>query len=241
MSLFDQSRWAESQFSKNFRNEADIYLPFRSRFIEITKLFYQHFIAHNPDTSILDLGCGDGVFIHELLQSFSPAKIVLVDGSAEMLAAANKRLGNQPNVSCMQKSFQELLVNDPLHETFDFIYSSLAIHHLPSAVKKQLYGYIHAHLSVGGYFVHYDVVLPRSAALEKWYLALWHQWISEYPEKEKREELSGIPEQYKGNPDNLPDTLESQLHTLQSVGFKEVDCYYKYGIFCLFGGRKQLQ
>jgi tRNA (cmo5U34)-methyltransferase len=155
-----------------------------------------------------------------------------------MLAAAGKRLSDQPNVTCIQTSFQELLNNDPLHETFDFIYSSLAIHHLPFAEKKKLYGYIHAHLSVGGHFINYDVVLPRSAELEKLYLSLWRQWITGNPEKEKREELITIPEQYKGNPDNMPDTLESQLDVLEKIGFKEVDCYYKYGIFCLFGGRK---
>jgi tRNA (cmo5U34)-methyltransferase len=74
--------------------------------------------------------------------------------------------------------------------------------------------------------------------LEKWYLSLWRQWIAEHREKERREDLLGIPDQYKRNPDNTPDTLESQLEALQSIGFKEVDCYYKYGIFCLFGGRK---
>jgi tRNA (cmo5U34)-methyltransferase len=238
MTQFDQSRWADREFSQNFRDKADIYLPFRRQFIAATKTYYKHFIAPNPDISILDLGCGDGLFIQELLQSFTPAKIVLVDGSAEMLAAAGKRLGDQPNLTCIQTSFQKLLNNDPLHETFDFIYSSLAIHHLPFADKKKLYGYIHAHLSFGGSFVNYDVVLPRSAELEKLYLSLWRQWITGHPEKEKREELLTIPEQYKGNPDNMPDTLESQLDLLEKTGFKEVDCYYKYGIFCLFGGRK---
>jgi tRNA (cmo5U34)-methyltransferase len=33
--------------------------------------------------------------------------------------------------------------------------------------------------------------------------------------------------------------LNTQLEALQSVGFKDVDCYYKYGIFAIFGGKKQ--
>jgi len=74
--------------------------------------------------------------------------------------------------------------------------------------------------------------------LEKWNLSLWRQWITGQPEQERREEPLAIPEQYKGNPDNTPDTLESQMQTLQSIGFKEVACYYKYGIFSLFGDRK---
>jgi tRNA (cmo5U34)-methyltransferase len=54
----------------------------------------------------------------------------------------------------------------------------------------------------------------------------------------KREKLIGIPDQYKGNPDNMPDTLEAQLEMLKQIGFNNVDCYHKYGIFSLFGGNR---
>lgn len=56
--------------------------------------------------------------------------------------------------------------------------------------------------------------------------------------KEMSEKLLGIPDQYKGNPDNIPETLGSQLQALEQIGFKEVDCYFKHGIFSLFGGFK---
>ncbi len=42
----------------------------------------------------------------------------------------------------------------------------------------------------------------------------------------------------KVNPDNIPDTLESQLEALKDIGFNNVDCFYKYGIFALFGGSR---
>ena len=237
MSQFDKSRWADSEFSQNFRDDADIFLPFRSRFIEITKSLYGHFISENPGAAILDLGCGDGLFVQELLKSFTPAKVTLVDGSAEMLEAAKSRLVEHENINLVQTSFQKLLASDPLHEKFDFIYSSLAIHHLPFAEKKKLYAYIHRHLAVGGYFIHYDVVLPPSDKLEKWYFALWEEWIKNHP-AERRKKFLGIPGQYKENPDNRPDTLASQLAALKEVGFDNVDCFYKYGIFSLFGGNK---
>jgi len=47
-----------------------------------------------------------------------------------------------------------------------------------------------------------------------------------------------IIQRYKDNRDNKPDTLDEQLNALKSVGFKDVDCYYKYGIFTMYGGRK---
>lgn len=238
MTQFETSRWAESEFSQNYRDVANIFLPFRSQFIEITKLFFEYFISQNTQAKVLDLGCGDGLFIQELLKSFAPAKAILVDGSNEMLNAAKERLQEQENLFFSQYSFQELLSKDPINENFDFIYSSLAIHHLPFEEKKSLYAYIYNHLYAGGCFVHYDVVVPPSEKLETCYLSLWRQWIKEHPAIEKRKELIGIPEKYKDNKDNVPDTLDSQLRAMEEIGFKDVDCYFKYGIFSLFGGFK---
>lgn len=239
MSKFEKSQWADSKFSQNYRDEANVYLPFRSQLIGITKSFYNHFISQDTEARILDRGCGEGLFIQELLKSFSPAKIVLVDGSVKMLEAARDRLGNRMNVSFILATFQTLVTNDPLEENFDFIYSSLALHHLPFEEKRNLFAYIHKHLSPGGYFVHYDVVVPPTEKLETWYLSLWRQWIQGRQAKDRGEELLGIPDQYKANPDNIPDTLESQLEVLKDVGFEDVDCYFKYGIFSLFGGSKK--
>ena len=238
MSKFDKSRWANSEFSQNYRDDADIYLPFRNKFIEIVKSFYKYFISHNTKARILDLGCGDGLFVQELLKSFTTASVMLIDGSAEMLEAAKKRLGIQANLNFIQASFQELLTDNLLKENFDFIYSSLAIHHLPFEEKRNLYAYIYNHLSPGGYFIHYDIVVPSTEKLEKWYLLLWRQWIKKHSAKERSEKLLGIPEQYKDNPDNIPDTLKAQLDALNKIGFNNVDCFFKYGIFSLFGGSK---
>ena len=49
MAQFEESRWADSEFSQNFRDEADVYLPFRRQFIEVTKSLYEYFIDANID------------------------------------------------------------------------------------------------------------------------------------------------------------------------------------------------
>ena len=38
---------------------------------------------------------------------------------------------------------------------------------------------------------------------------------------------------------NKPDTLGDQLKALESAGFTDVDCYFKNGIFVVFGGQKK--
>lgn len=239
MSKFKNSRWADSDFSQNYRDEANVYLPFRSQFIETAKSLFAHLIDSKAQAKILDLGCGDGLFIQELLKTFTPAGVTLVDGSAEMIEASQNRLGVNGNIRFMNASFQDLVAGEPLNEKFDFIYSSLAIHHLPFEEKKQLYEYIYRLLSPNGSFVNYDVVVPPSEKIETWYLSLWREWIRDHPDKAMGEKLLGVPEQYKENTDNIPDTLESQLQALKEIGFNGVDCYLKHGIFALFGGSKQ--
>jgi tRNA (cmo5U34)-methyltransferase len=238
MSKFEESRWTDSKFSQNYRDEANVYLPFRREFIETTKSLYAYFIDANSETRVLDLGCGDGLFVEELLKTFSPTSITLIDGSNEMLEAAKERLEGKTNLNFIQASFQNLFAGELLNQPFDFVYSSLAIHHLPFEEKKQLYAYIYEILSPGGCFVHYDVVMPPSGKIEMWCLELWRQWVKDYPDKIMSEKLIGIPDQYKKNTDNIPDTLGSQLQALKQIGFKEVDCYLKHGIFSLFGGFK---
>jgi tRNA (cmo5U34)-methyltransferase len=238
MTEFEESEWANSDFSQNYREDADIFLPFRSHFIDVTKTIYRQCVSQNTHASVLDLGCGDGLFMQELLRSFTPAKARLVDGSDDMLNAAKTRLGPQERVHFSKATFQELLNHDPFDEQFHFVYSSLAIHHLPLEEKIKLYTYIYNHLAVDGCFVHYDVVVPPSGKLDQCYMSMWRQWIKGHPAIEQRKDLMGIPEEYKGNPDNIPDTLDSQLRALETIGFKGVDCYFKCGIFALFGGFK---
>lgn len=238
MLQFEKSQWAISDFSQNYRDAADNFLPFRSQFIETTIFFYTHFVSKNRKAKILDLGCGDGFFIQLLLKSFNPAEIILVDGSQEMLDAAKERLKNQTSVRFIAISFQELLTSDPFDTHFDFIHSSLAIHHISLQQKKKLYAYIYNHLIPNGHFINYDIVISPTEKLEKCYLALWKRWIKTQPIQENLDTLLQIPGLYKTNPDNKPDALEAQLNILKKSGFKNVDCYLKYGLFALFGGSK---
>lgn len=238
MSKFEKTRWADGEFSRNYIDEASIYVPYRQKFLEVSISLYSHFIDTKINARVLDLGCGDGFFMQKLLESHSPTKITMVDGSIEMLEAAKKRLGNKENIDFIKSSFQDLLMEKSVLGHFHFIFSSLAIHHLTFKEKEQFFTYIYHHLIQNGCFVLFDVVSPPSVTMEKWYFSLWRQWIKDYPSSENNDNLLGIPKQYKESPDNMPDSLYSQLDILKEIGFKEVDCYFKYGIFALYGGFK---
>ena len=240
MSEFKKSKWKDKVAALEFIENADIYILERQRLFKIMKSLYNYFLADNSDKTIkvLELGCGDGRVTHELLQINADLEGTLIDGSSEMIENAKKRLKSYPALKFMQTTFQEL-VNSNLFENFDFIVSSLAIHHLQKDEKKILWEYVYNHLNSGGFFLNIDVIRAPTESLENWYLKLWKEWIVENETKmEHLESFQNIPDQYKNNPDNNPDTLESHLNLLKSTGFKNVDCYYKYGIFSVYGGQK---
>ena len=238
MAEFENTRWADSEFSQKYRDGADIYMPFRRRFVEVTKSLFSFVFNDRSDIRVLDLGCGDGYFTEELLKSFSPQAVTLSDGSGDMLQAARKRLKDRPGVEYIRASFHQIIGSDILKGDFDFIYSSFAIHHLQLSDKKLLYSKIHDILNHGGCFVHNDVIAPHSDRVESWFLRLWREWIDQFPDKKASAGMEVIPEKYKESPDDFPDPLETHLDILTKVGFSDVDCYFKYGIFALFGGFK---
>ena len=237
---FDNSNWAKAEFAREYRDNADIYVIERRRMLAILQSFYRHYLKGGHQKTILDLGCGDGVITREILRVDGSASVTLLDGSEDMLDTAREKLKDFANTQFISASFQDVLEKDALKQDFDFIVSALAIHHLARDEKICLFREIYGHLKPDGHFVNIDVVLAPTEALEDWYMALWKEWINE------RKISLGINDdyfddmtrRYKENKDNKPDTLENQMDTLREIGFKDVDCFYKYGIFSMFGGRK---
>ena len=239
MTEFEKSHWAQKDFSNQYLEDSDIYIVERRRLFEILRSFYRHFFANKKNNKILDLGCGDGILTQELLKVDGSISATLVDGSQEMLTKAKGKLSGFKGINYVRASFQELLRGDVELSNFDFVVSSLAIHHLNTKEKKSLFEYIYSRLNSGGYFVNIDVVFSPTENLEGWYLLLWKEHIREVQTRLKLEgNYEDIVERYKSNTDNQPDALTVQLEALKSAGFEEVDCFYKYGIFTIFGGWK---
>ncbi|MCI5135042.1 MAG: class I SAM-dependent methyltransferase [Candidatus Electrothrix sp. AW2] len=94
-----------------------------------------------PDSHILEIGCGTGMFTEMFAQT--GCSIIAVDISAALLEKAKARNITQGNVQFMQKRFEDCTVEGP----FDAIIGSSVLHHLE---LKESFSSIHKLLKPNG-------------------------------------------------------------------------------------------
>jgi len=106
---------------------------------------------------VLELGVGTGETSRRVLELHPELKLVGIDESAEMLAAASADVA--------AADLRVSRIEDPLPEgNFDLVVSALAVHHLDGAGKADLFARVADRLRPGGRFVLGDVVVPDDPA-----------------------------------------------------------------------------
>jgi tRNA (cmo5U34)-methyltransferase len=155
---------------------------------------------------ILDLGCGTGLEIEALFQKAPHASITGVDLSENMLEQLRKRYVARINqIALVRDSFLTL----PLGmQAYDYITSTLAMHHILHDTKRELYRKIHAALKPSGKYIEGDSVIP--AVMERPFLAEYH------------EQVAGIPQARDGQYHiDIPFSIDTQRSLLLEAGFKD--------------------
>ena len=104
-------------------------------------------------TTILDLGTGTGETLRYVTKRHPTARLIGVDESSAMLAAARRLL---PAADLRVARLQDPLPEGP----FDLVVSALAVHHLDASEKADLFRRVAARLVLGGRFVFGDVIVP---------------------------------------------------------------------------------
>jgi tRNA (cmo5U34)-methyltransferase len=113
--------------------------------------------AEVPAANVLDLGTGTGETLRRVSMRHPDARLVAVDESEDMLAAAHAAV---PAAELRVARLQDALPEGP----FDLVVSALAVHHLDAGDKAELFRRVAERLAPGGRFVLADVVVPDDPA-----------------------------------------------------------------------------
>lgn len=173
---------------------------YRSRDILRRRALIRAALGAQPGERILDIGCGPGFYVAELLDEVGPEGFVVgVDGSAAMLAVAAHRCDERPNVAFHEGDILSLPVEDA---GFDRALSVQVLEYVQD-VEAAL-AEMHRALRPGGRLVVWDV---------DWATVSWR---SSDPQRMAR--LLRDWDAHLAHP-SLPQTLTAQL---RSVGFEDV-------------------
>jgi tRNA (cmo5U34)-methyltransferase len=194
-------------------------------------------VPFGPDAApeVLDLGAGTGLFSAQVLEMCPLARFALWDVAGKMLDVARERFRNRPGqFSYIVDDYRNLHVAG----SFDLVISSLSIHHLEDAGKRELFRRIFGVLREGGVFINIDLIRGPTPALEDFY---WNNWLEKIrragaPEDEIQ---AGIERRQAFDKDA---TMEDQIQWLRESGFADVDCVYrnfKMGLFYAHRSRKR--
>lgn len=120
-----------------------------------------------PPSLIVDLGTGTGFLLQRLLTRFPHCRAVAVDGSAEMAAMAQSRLGELADrVRFVVADFRAPAAFAVEPGTADAVVSAYALHHLNLPEKREALARCRELLRPGGWFLNADLIVAESAEME---------------------------------------------------------------------------
>jgi len=187
---------------------------------------------------VLDLGAGYGALAAAVLADRPNASAVCIDGSEEMIKLGQERNGKFKGRMEFVRGTLDApgwlsLVSGP----FDAVISARALHHLTHEQRRQLFRDAHGLLRPGGCFVNADSLKASSEILRAHYRRTRQRWIDEPLENRAGEEPEAararLPHgaHYNG-------LMEDELSWLRAAGFRDVDVFWKFTNYAVYGGFK---
>jgi SAM-dependent methyltransferase len=241
----EQVGWQEAN-SLDFLALGEVLTPARE---EIERAIVALVPAESDEAFLgVELGVGDGWLSEAILRAYPAARVVALDGSPAMLERAGARLatfGDRAQVAPFR--LEDPVWLERLEGSPRCFYSSLVIHHLDGAGKRELFARLYRRLEPGGALLIADVVEPASEPARRYLARAWSEEVRrrslalrgdlsayEFFERE-RWNLYDHPD-----PIDKPSTVREQLEWLAAAGFTGVDLVWAKAGHCVFGGYKRV-
>ncbi len=235
-----EAGWKETD-SEAFARLGEIFTPGRE---EIEGVILDHIPAERDELFlVVDIGCGSGWLGAEVLREFPNARLLALDGSEEMLRHAGEYLAEFEE----RVGLRTFRLEDPewmagIEDDVRCFISSLVIHHLDGAGKRDLFSGIFERLEPGGAFLYADIVEEKSEFGRRHMARAWNE------EVERRSlELTGDDRAHRffvdegwnmyehPDPMDKPSGTAEQLRWLEAAGYSGVDVPWAkagHAVFC---------
>jgi tRNA (cmo5U34)-methyltransferase len=188
---------------------------------------------------VLDLGCGTGSTSIAILKEFPLARMTGIDSSRDMLDIAAAKVKHTTwRVDFVRRdirNFYPLPQGEGQGEGgFDAIVSAFSLHFLNEDEKRGIFSQCVAALKPGGMFIDAEAVLSSSEKVYTTYMERWKEF----------QRSNGFSDEEIGSHmlrfirDVKPLTVEKQTGLMKDAGFVDVECYFKYMNWAVFGGCK---
>ncbi len=175
--------------------------------------------------SILEIGCGTGNLSVLLSKEFPSANLHVLDLSGESLDVCRTRLQGHSQVQTLHRDIRQ--AEFPA-QSFDLVISSIAIHHLNSAEKRDLFARCYEWLTPSGVFAFADQFRGSTPEIYARHIDHWKQASLAAGSSEDEFEMWM---QHQREHDHH-DTLVEQLAWLAEAGFSKPDCVWRCFLWC---------
>ena len=239
--------WSEAD-SRHFIERGRVHIPARD---EIQETILELLPAERDEPfRAVELGVGGGWLCAAILERFPAARVLGLNGSPTMLRETEARLApfaGRFELRPFRLEDRSWLAGVGHHGHARLFVSSLVIHHLDTAGKRQLYRDLYDHLEDGGAALIADLMAPRSER-ERRYMA--RQWDAEVERQSLT--LNGSRDAYQEfvddhanwytypDPIDRPSTVPEHLAWLEDAGFAGANIFWERAGHAVYGGYKGL-
>ncbi|AKQ41646.1 UbiE/COQ5 methyltransferase [Aurantiacibacter atlanticus] len=128
----------------------------------------------SPVDRLLDVGCGTGSLLYDLMVSCPQAELIGVDPDRAALAIAKRKMGASKSLIRWHEGFLDSLVVEDRHRP-NKIVSSLVFHQVPERQKRAILEQMHDLLQPGGMLLIADYMRQETVLMRRLFRATVQQ------------------------------------------------------------------